>query len=111
MLKTLLKKQLYEINRSFFYDAKKNVSRSKTVSTVLIILYALLMVGYFGGLFGFFGFLFAVPLFASLNALVENFESRRLMERGQPLNDEYYLSLSSLPVPDEEPDEPEPEEA
>ena len=66
---------------------------------------------FFGGLFGFFGFLFAVPLFASLNALVENFESRRLMERGQPLNDEYYLSLSSLPVPDEEPDEPEPEEA
>ena len=62
MLKTLLKKQLYEINRSFFYDAKKNVSRSKTVSTVLIILYALLMVGYIGGMFGFFAFQLCQPM-------------------------------------------------
>ncbi len=63
---------------------------------------------FFGGIFGFFGFLFAVPLYASLHALTENFETRRLMERGRPLNDEYYLSLTKLPVPDPEP-EPGPE--
>ena len=56
---------------------------------------------FFGGMFGFFGFIFAVPLFASLHALIENFESRRLMERGHPLNEEYYLDLTDLPVPPE----------
>lgn len=56
---------------------------------------------FFGGLFGFFGFIFSVPLFASLHALNENAESRRLMERGLPLNDEYYLALKELPVPSE----------
>ena len=64
---------------------------------------------FFGGLFGFFGFIFAVPLFASLNALIENVESRRLMERGHPLNDEYYLALKELPVTEEGAKEPEPE--
>ena len=59
---------------------------------------------FFGGLFGFFGFLFSVPLFASLHALIENVENRRLLERGHPLNDEYYLDLTDLPVP------PEPEQ-
>ena len=29
MLGTLLKKQLYELNRGFFYDAKKGKMRSK----------------------------------------------------------------------------------
>ena len=29
MLGTLLKKELYELNRSFFYDAKKGKMRSK----------------------------------------------------------------------------------
>lgn len=63
---------------------------------------------FFGGLFGFFGFLFAVPLFASLHALTENAETRRLLEKGYPTNDEYYLTLSELSVPEPEP-EPEPE--
>ena len=61
---------------------------------------------FFGGLFGFFGFFFSVPLFASLNALIENAESRRLMERGYPLNDEYYHDLSELPDPESEPETP-----
>ena len=60
---------------------------------------------FFGGLFGFFGFLFAVPLFASLHALIENAETRRLLEKGRPTNDEFYLTLTELP----EPPEPEPE--
>ena len=51
MLKVLLKKQLAEIFRSYFYDAKKNKKRS-TVSTVLFfVFFVLLMVGLLGGLF------------------------------------------------------------
>ena len=34
MLKTLLKKQLLELNRSFFYDSKKNTVRSKASHTL-----------------------------------------------------------------------------
>ena len=44
MLKILLKRQLYEFNRSFFYDTKKGKSRSKFASAAFIVLYALLMV-------------------------------------------------------------------
>ena len=51
MLKTLLKKQLLELNRSFFYDQKKGKSRSKASSALFIALYALLMVGVLGGVF------------------------------------------------------------
>ena len=64
---------------------------------------------FFGGLFGFFGFLFAVPLFASIHALTENAETRRLLERGRPTNDEFYLTLTELPEPEPEAAEPEPE--
>lgn len=53
MLKTLLKKQMLEINRSFFYDARKGRNRSKKGAILYIIFFALLMVGYLGGLFGF----------------------------------------------------------
>ena len=56
---------------------------------------------FFGGLFGFFGFLFAVPLFASLHALIENEQTRRLLEKGRPTNDEFYLGLKELPDPGE----------
>ena len=37
MVKTLLKKQLGEIFRTYFYDPKKNKPRSK-VSTILFLL-------------------------------------------------------------------------
>ena len=56
---------------------------------------------FFGGLFGLFGFMFSVPIYASLKALIENVETRRLMEKGRPLNDEFYLSLREFPVPEE----------
>ena len=59
----------------------------------------------FGGLFGFFGFLFAVPIFASLHAVIENVESRRLMNSSLPLNSEFYLNLSTLDVPEEKTEE------
>ena len=51
MLKLLLKKQLTEIFRSYFYDAKKNRARSKAGTAAYIALFVLLMVGVLGGLF------------------------------------------------------------
>ena len=53
MLKVLLKKQLREIFRSYFYDAKKNRRRSKGSTIGLIVMYILLMVGVMGGMFSF----------------------------------------------------------
>mgnify|MGYP003176892890 CR=1 FL=1 len=44
MLKILLKKQLYELNSSFFYDRKKGKARAKSTSILFIVLYALLMI-------------------------------------------------------------------
>ena len=40
MVKLLLKKQLSEIFRSYFYDAKKNKPRSKASTVSLIVLYS-----------------------------------------------------------------------
>ena len=43
MLKLLLKKQLFEIFRSYFYDAKKNKARSRLATALYIGLFVLLM--------------------------------------------------------------------
>lgn len=51
MLKVLLQKQLTEIFRSYFYDAKKNRARSKGAIAAYLLLFALLMVGLLGGMF------------------------------------------------------------
>lgn len=62
MLKTLLKKQLLELNYGFFYDQKKGKMRSKASSIVFIALYALLMIGFVGGMFGLFCTMVCGPL-------------------------------------------------
>lgn len=51
MLATLLKKQLLEINRGFFYNSKTGKSRSKLSSALFIVLYVILMVCVVGGMF------------------------------------------------------------
>lgn len=51
MLKVLVKKQMIEIFRSYFYDAKKNRSRSKVGTAAYLILFAGIMVGLLGGMF------------------------------------------------------------
>ncbi|MCQ2412243.1 MAG: hypothetical protein MJ057_04735 [Sphaerochaetaceae bacterium] len=51
MLKALLRKQLLEIYRSFFYDYKKNKVRSRANMIAFIIFYVVLMVGILGGSF------------------------------------------------------------
>jgi predicted PurR-regulated permease PerM len=65
----------------------------------------------FGALFGFLGFLFAIPIYTSLHAFVQSIEAKRLMRRGLPVNEEYYLTLKNLPSSktesDPAPDSPE----
>ena len=51
MLKVLLKKQLSEIFRSYFYDQKKNKARSKGTVIAYMVLFVLLMAGVLGGMF------------------------------------------------------------
>ena len=62
MLKTLLRKQMLEINRSFFYDARKGKNRTKKGTILYIAFYVLLMAGYLGGLFGFLAHSIVFPL-------------------------------------------------
>ncbi len=51
MLKVLLKKQLAEVFRSYFYDAKKNRMRSGWAIAGWIVLFLVIMVGVLGGMF------------------------------------------------------------
>lgn len=51
MLGILIRKQMTELYRSFFYDQKKNKARSKAASILFIILYILLMAVVLGGMF------------------------------------------------------------
>ena len=51
MLRVLVKKQLAEVFKSYFYDAKKNRMRSKLAIAGWIIFFILIMVGLLGGAF------------------------------------------------------------
>ena len=51
MLKILLRKQMGEIFRSYYYNAKKNKARSKAATAAYIVLFVLLMVLVLGGMF------------------------------------------------------------
>ena len=51
MLKVLVKKQLIEIFRSYFYNAKKNKAYSKSATAAYVVLFVMLMVGVLGGIF------------------------------------------------------------
>ena len=50
MLKVLVKKQLMEIFRSYFYNAKKNKAYSKGATAAYVVLFVMLMVGVLGGI-------------------------------------------------------------
>ncbi len=51
MLKVLLKKQISEVFKSYFFDAKKNKMRSKWAIAGWFIFFVLVMVGMLGGMF------------------------------------------------------------
>ncbi len=50
MLKLLVKKQLSEIFRVYFYDAKKNKARSKVSTIMFMLWFAVIMTGVLGGI-------------------------------------------------------------
>ena len=68
MLKILLKKQMAEAFRGFFYDAKKNKARSHNATAIFILLYAFLMIVMVGGGLAVFGVELA-PAMASVDLL------------------------------------------
>ena len=51
MLKTLIKKQLLELNKSFFVDRKTGKGKSARSATFSIVLFILLMIFAIGGMF------------------------------------------------------------
>ena len=51
MLKLLVKKQIFEIFRSYFYDQKKNKKRTTGSTIAFFVLFAMLMVVLLGGMF------------------------------------------------------------
>ena len=53
MLRVLLKKQLGEVFKSYFYDAKKNKMRSKWAIAAWFVFFFVIMVGMLGGIFTF----------------------------------------------------------
>ena len=65
MLKLLLKKQLTEIFRNYFYNPKKNRARSKAGIIGYILLFAIIMVGLLGGIFTGLSLLLCSPLSAA----------------------------------------------
>ena len=65
MLKILVKKQMAEIFRSYFYDSKKNKARSKGATTAYFIFFAFLMVGILGGIFAILSKTLCAPLHAA----------------------------------------------
>lgn len=62
MIKTLIKKQMAELYRGFFYDQKKNKMRSKKSSILFILMYTVLMVGVLGGMFALMSVSMCSPL-------------------------------------------------
>ena len=62
MLGLLLKKQLTEVFRSYFYDAKKNKMRSKLAIAAWIVFFVVIMVGMLGGMFTYLSFSLCGPL-------------------------------------------------
>lgn len=59
MLKALIRKQMLEVNKGFFYDYKKNKVRSRANMIAFIVFYVLLMVGILGGSFSVLGYALA----------------------------------------------------
>lgn len=64
MLKLLVKKELGEIFRSYYYDARKNRARSKAATIAYFVLFALLMVGVLGVIFTYLSVSICEPLCA-----------------------------------------------
>ena len=65
MLKVLLKKQMMEIYRIYFYDAKKNTARSKSAVILRLASFMLLMLAVLGGMFTALSLALCAPMAAA----------------------------------------------
>ena len=65
MLKVLLKKQLAEVFKMYFYDAKKNKMRSRWAVAGWIVFFVVIMVGVLGGTFTAMSISLCAPLVSS----------------------------------------------
>lgn len=65
MIRILVRKQLTEIFRSYFYNPKKNEARSKGKIIGMFVVFVLVMVGLLGGMFGFLAWVLCRPLAAA----------------------------------------------
>ncbi|MBQ1619851.1 MAG: hypothetical protein II094_02540, partial [Oscillospiraceae bacterium] len=65
MLKVLLKKQLAEVFKMYFYDAKKNKMRSRWAVAGWIVFFVVIMVGVLGGMFTAMSISLCAPLVSS----------------------------------------------
>ena len=62
MLKVLVRKQLTEVFRNYFYDSKKNKPRSRIKVILYFILFGFLMIGVLGGIFTYLSLSLCSPL-------------------------------------------------
>ena len=62
MIGLLVKKQLCEIFKAYFYDAKHNRKRSRAGTVAYFIFFGLIMLGLLGGSFGALSALLCGPL-------------------------------------------------
>ena len=65
MLKLLVKKQLMEVFRAYFYNAKKNTARSKGSRILMFGGFILIMAGLLGGIFAFLASSICEPMTAA----------------------------------------------
>lgn len=65
MLSVLLKKQLTEIFRNYFYNPKTNKARSKAAVAAYIVLFAVVMAVILGGMFTVLSAALCTPLTAA----------------------------------------------
>lgn len=62
MLKTLLKKQMMEIFRGYFYNSRKNEARSKSSTVVYFVIFACVIIGAVGGIFTILSFVLCTDM-------------------------------------------------
>ena len=65
MLKVLLKKQMTEVFRAYYYNPKTGKARSRGGTIARLVAFAALMIVVLGGMFGFLAALLCAPLYTA----------------------------------------------
>ena len=98
MLKVLVKKQLMEIFRSYFYNAKKNKAYSKSATAAYVVLFVMLMVGVLGGIFTGMALMICKPMAEAEQAVSrwENGDTVPNTDTLKLLSKEFDVSINTL---------------